>query len=89
MAPRERSDDDEMDLINAEFNSLVAGLNLDQSTPRTYLDELDEIEKEEALELNRTIGQADSSSIRKVNIFEALRRWWNKRDYDGEDGAKL
>lgn len=51
MAPNDaRGDatgDDEMDLINAEFESMVADLNLDQSSPRTFLDELDEIDRAE------------------------------------------
>ncbi|CAB5239057.1 unannotated protein [freshwater metagenome] len=38
--PREPSED-EKDLINAEFESMVAGLSLDESSPTTYLDELD------------------------------------------------
>ena len=33
--------DDEMDLINSEFESMVAGLSLDESTPNTYLDDLE------------------------------------------------
>lgn len=33
--------DDETELINAEFDSIVSQLNLDQSTGSTYLDELD------------------------------------------------
>ncbi len=33
---------DERDLINAEFESIVSGLSLDQSSPSTYLDELED-----------------------------------------------
>jgi carboxylesterase len=33
--------DDETDLIDAEFQSIVSGLSLDESAPSTYLDELD------------------------------------------------
>lgn len=37
-----RSDEmDERDLIDAEFDAIVSGLSLDQSSPSTYLDELD------------------------------------------------
>ena len=37
-----RSDElDERELIDAEFDSIVSGLSLDQSTPTSYLDELD------------------------------------------------
>lgn len=40
-----RSDDSE--LIDLEFDSIVSGLSLDQSSPTTYLDELEEIEAAE------------------------------------------
>ena len=33
--------EDEKDLIDEKFNALVSGLSLDQSSPSTYLDELD------------------------------------------------
>ncbi|MBU6243181.1 MAG: alpha/beta fold hydrolase [Acidobacteria bacterium] len=33
-------DDDERDLIDAEFDAIVSGLSLDESAPTTYLDEL-------------------------------------------------
>ena len=39
--PAGANNDDEMDLINSEFESMVAGLSLDQSTPNTYLDDLE------------------------------------------------
>ena len=41
------SEFDERELINAEFESIVAGLSLDESTPNTYLDQLDEIDESE------------------------------------------
>ncbi|MFM7491381.1 MAG: alpha/beta hydrolase [Actinomycetota bacterium] len=33
---------DERDLIDAEFDAIVSGLSLDESSPRSYLDELDD-----------------------------------------------
>ena len=33
--------EDEKDLIDEKFNALVSGLSLDQSSPSTYLNELD------------------------------------------------
>ena len=33
--------EDEKDLIDEKFNALVSGLSLDQSSPSTYLDEVD------------------------------------------------
>ena len=39
----EIENEDDSDLIDAEFQSIVAGLSLDQSSPSTYLDELDRL----------------------------------------------
>lgn len=39
------NEDDEEALINAEFNSIVSELSLDESSPTTYLDELDRIDQ--------------------------------------------
>ncbi len=39
--------DDDTDLIDAEFESIVAGLSLDESSPTNYLDNLDLLENEE------------------------------------------
>ena len=90
-------EEDDTELINAEFESMVAGLSLDQSSPRTYLDELDEIEKEEAVSLNSERARyADVSEERiplhlKVSTFIAtIKKWWmNENRNDGEDGARL
>ncbi len=89
MAPQER-DDDEMDLINAEFNSMVADLNLDQSSPRTYLDDLEEIDQAERSELNQIFTPAHHrrgfhGSV--VHIIESIKRWWQKPPRDETDGA--
>ncbi len=43
MAKRENEGFDEEDLIKAEFDSIVEGLSLDESSPTTYLDELDRL----------------------------------------------
>ncbi|MFM8751857.1 MAG: alpha/beta hydrolase [Actinomycetota bacterium] len=42
--------EDERELIDAEFDAIVSGLNLDESSPRTYLDELEEFEDAEKYE---------------------------------------
>ncbi len=86
MAPRER-DDDEMDLINAEFESMVADLNLDQSAPTTYLDELDAIDKSEnsAIYYPARVRRGIHGT---VEDFKAtIRRWWNRSGNDDSDGA--
>jgi carboxylesterase len=38
------TDFNERDLVDAEFDSIVSGLSLDQSAPTTYLDQLDQVE---------------------------------------------
>jgi hypothetical protein len=43
MSKRESSDEFDDELVNAEFESMVEGLSLDESSPTTYLDELDGI----------------------------------------------
>ncbi len=89
MAPNEPGKDDEMDLINAEFESMVSGLNLDQSSPRTYLDELDEIEREEVAELYRKNQRSGISKVSRTGIIQAITQWWNRKDNNEGDGAKL
>lgn len=89
MAPNEPSRDDEMDLINAEFESMVSGLNLDQSSPRTYLDDLDELEREEADALHRiNRGERLKKSWYK-DFLHAIKRWWRREGRDESDGAQL
>jgi hypothetical protein len=39
--------DDDSELVNAEFDSIVSTLSLDQSTPSSYLDQLDDIDRSE------------------------------------------
>ena len=84
MEPRE---DDEMDLINAEFESMVADLNLDQSSPRTYLDELAEIDSQERSEIYNVpvVRRGLHGTIN--NIFAAITRWWRKPPRGDGDGA--
>lgn len=90
-------ENDEMELINAEFESMVAGLSLDESSPRTYLDELDEIEREEADSLNSERALYSEVANEKIplhlklNYFiSTVKRWWNGGNRnDGEDGARV
>lgn len=91
------NEEDDSELINAEFESMVAGLSLDQSSPRTYLDELDEIEKEEALSLNSQRALYSDVTEERIPLhlkvsafFAVIKKWWkNENRNDGEDGARL
>lgn len=84
---------DEMELINAEFESMVAGLSLDESSPRTYLDELDELEREEVTSLN----SADSSYkradpihtplyLRVEQMMRTIKSWWHRKGRNDQEG---
>lgn len=78
--------DDE--LIKAEFDSMVEGLSLDESSPKTYLDELDSFEDQ-----NRFTPTAIPKRGLRDQVRDAIRavtRWKNNRRNDyPEDGAAL
>ena len=83
-----RNDDDEMDLINAEFESLVANLSLDQSAPTTFLDQLDEITSADSdADLYAHPPYIKKNFHQRINgIISTLKSWWSRNDDDG-DGA--
>ena len=88
MSKREGDGFDEEELINAEFESIVAGLSLDESTPTTYLDELDAIEESERF----TPPQLPRRSLRQqfLDAKNAIKNWKNNPDKDlPDDGAAL
>ena len=92
MSKRENGDEFEeesnRELINAEFDSIVEGLSLDESSPTTYLDELDSFRDN-----NRFIPPAIPKKIFKEQLREALRAITRWKDYPHnnhpEDGAAL
>jgi hypothetical protein len=60
--------DDDAELVNAEFDSIVSTLSLDQSSPSTYLDQLDAIDDSERFvapnpELPRIKGRANRIAV--------------------------
>jgi hypothetical protein len=85
-APNDDFNDDE--LINAEFESIVEGLSLDESSPTTYLDELDSFK-----DLNRFTPPKIPKRSFKEQLRDAIRaitRWKdNPHRDDYEDGAAL
>jgi hypothetical protein len=88
--------DDEQDLINAEFDAMVSGLSLDQSSPRTYLDELDDfdaLDKSEAAEIYQPPRVKRGLHGSLTHLLGSLKRWWNRPNSgDGNrdgDGAVL
>ena len=84
------SEEDEMDLINAEFESMVSQLSLDQSSPTTYLDELDAIAKADSdKELYAFPAQSHKNLRQRIlDSIQTIKSWWNRNDNEG-DGAIL
>ena len=83
--------EDEKDLIDEKFQALVSGLSLDESSPTTYLDELDRSVDHERF----TPPQPQKTSIK--NFFssglKAFKRWKDnpRTDNSGldDDGAQV
>lgn len=76
---------DEEELIRSEFESIVSGLNLDQSSPSTYLDDLDRIDDEGFVQPNPA-SQTPRGFIHSAR--NAIARWLH-RDNRDDDGATL
>lgn len=79
-------DFDEEELIRSEFDSMVAGLSLDESTPSTYLDELDRIDRADSF-----IAPNPPRQTPRTFFFSAKRAVvrWLKRGYHEDDGVVL
>lgn len=76
---------DDEELIRSEFESIVSGLNLDQSAPTTYLDDLDRIDQEGFVQPN-PLRQTPRGFFQSAR--EAMTRWFHRNNRD-DDGAAL
>ena len=83
---------DEEDLIRSEFESIVSGLSLDESSPNTYLDDLERIEKLEVQNLDEGFAPPNPPRANPIDLFRsakiAIKRWFN-RPYREDDGVNL
>ena len=79
-------DFDEEELIRSEFDRMVSGLSLDESTPSTYLDELDRIERADSF-----IAPNPPRQTPRAFFFSAKRAVlrWLKHGYHNDDGVAL
>ena len=82
---KEPEEFDEEELIRSEFESMVAGLSLDESAPSTYLDDLDRIDHEGFVQPNPP-RQTPRGFI--ASAQRAINRWLH-RGYHEDDGAAL
>ena len=77
MSKRDQGGDFDDELVNAEFESMVEGLSLDESAPTTYLDELDSFH-----DTNKFIPPVPPKKSLKEQYREAKKsviRWKNNR----------
>lgn len=85
--PREDSRDED-ELIRAEFESMVAGLSLDESAPTTYLDELDAIDKSERFTEPRIPKRGIRNQI--LDAMNGFKSWKNNpHGRSTDDGSAL
>ncbi len=88
MAKRENDGFDEEDLINAEFDSIVEGLSLDESSPTTYLDELDRFEEVNKFTPPAVPKKKFRDQLRELKI--SFTRWRNNsQEIPPDDGAVI
>lgn len=81
----EPDNSDEEELIRSEFDSIVAGLSLDESAPTTYLDDLERIDREGFIAPN----PPRQSPRGFFALAKAAVRRWMRRGYHEDDGATL
>lgn len=83
---------DEEDLIRSEFESIVSGLSLDESSPNTFLDDLERVEKLEAQNADEGFAPPNPPRANPIDLFRsakiAIKRWFN-RPYREDDGVNL
>lgn len=84
-------DEDEKHLIDEKFQALVSGLSLDQSSPSSYLDELDRDVDDEHF----TPPAPERMNLRKffADGVSAFKRWKDNPRSDNsdldDDGAQV
>lgn len=86
--PKGPEDDgfDEEELIRSEFDSIVSGLSLDESSPTTFLDELDQVDRGEGFVAPNPPGQSPRTFF--FSAKRSIERWF-KRGYHEDDGVAL
>jgi hypothetical protein len=77
----------ERELINLEFQSMVEGLSLDQSSPTTYLDDLDKFEDQNRFQPPTPPKVGLSETVKRIS--NSFKKWKNGPTYRDDDGAAL
>ena len=77
----------ERELIDLEFQSMVEGLSLDQSSPTTYLDDLDKFEDQNHFQPPTPPKVGLSETVKRIS--NSFKKWKNGPTYRDDDGAAL
>jgi hypothetical protein len=87
--PRNGDPDDsnERELIDLEFQSMVEGLSLDQSSPTTYLDDLDKFEDQNRFQPPTPPKVGISETVKRIS--KSFKKWKNGPTFRDDDGAAL
>lgn len=82
-------EESERELIDAEFASMVAGLSLDESTPTTFLDELDSMGDTDSDRTLYAFPHVETKTFQEriADSIKAFKSWWSRKDNDESDGA--
>ena len=86
--PNEDASDEE-ELIRSEFDSIVSGLSLDESSPTTYLDDLDRVDR--PAHNDKFIAPNPPTQTPRSFFLSAKRAIlrWLKRPFHDNDGVEL
>ncbi len=86
--PQNPEDDasDEVELMRSEFASIVEGLSLDESSPSTFLEDLERSDDAEGFIAPMLPRQNLRSTF--FSAKNAITRWFNRGDHD-DDGAHI
>ena len=79
-------DFDEEELIKSEFEPIISGLSLDESTQSSYLDDLERIERADRFVPPNPPSQSPRSFF--ISAKNAVERWL-KRAHHNDDGVEL
>jgi hypothetical protein len=80
-------DANDRELINMEFESMVEGLSLDESSPNTYLDELENFVDENRFTAPNPPANSFSQTIKSA--ISSFKKWRDGKTDRDDDGAAL
>jgi hypothetical protein len=87
--PRGGDPDDahERELIDLEFQSMVEGLSLDESSPSTYLDEIEKFEDQNRFQPPAPPKVSLGETIKRA--IKSIKKWKNGPTFRDDDGVAL